>query len=137
MPFLRCITIIVNKTNTIENVIIETKSLKAIVPIKNELDKADANDKLPKKLLVEGINSMIKNTTNEITAAIIWLSVKLDANIPNAIYAIDIKVIPNKVTKKDASCGSPKKVNIIKYPNCTNIVTNTTAQAAIYFPRTI
>ena len=71
--------------NTIENVIIETKSLKAIVPIKNELDKADANDKLPKKLLVEGINSMIKNTTNEITAAIIWLSVKLDANIPNAI----------------------------------------------------
>ena len=60
MPFLRCITIIVNKMNTIENVIIDTKSLSAIVPIKNEFDNADDKDKVPKALLDAGIKSIIK-----------------------------------------------------------------------------
>jgi hypothetical protein len=114
LPFLRCIAIIVNRINTIENVIIDTKSFSTIVPIKNEFDNAADKDKLPTTLFVDGINSIIKNTTKEITAAIIWLSVILDANIPNAIYAIDIKVIPNSETKNDGICGSPKKVNIIK-----------------------
>ncbi len=96
---------------------------------------------ISEKLEPEDINSgnthVITNVTIEIIAAIIWFSVRLDANIPKAIYAIHSKPKPNKVIKAVGISGVPKKHIIPIKIEVNNNAINTIINADINLASTI
>lgn len=72
-----------------------------------------------------------------ITPAIIWFSVKLEANIPKEIYAIAKSKNPNIVTNAVTNCGCPKYSKIPKYKKVNSSVIRTIITAEINLPSTI
>ena len=59
-------------------------------------------------LIISGKNHVAIKNPIESTPAIIWFSVKLDANIPNDIYAKLSKKNPPRVVNAVPKCGVPK-----------------------------
>ena len=64
-------------------------------------------EKLSKLELKFGNIHVITKNPIDIIAAIIWFSVRLDANIPNEIYTITNNKNPNKVPIVVANSGTP------------------------------
>ena len=88
----------------VTNVII---SLIEIIPCGN-LSNISTKENIAKDSWNDGKNHIIKNATIEITAATIWFSVILDANIPNDIYAKLSNKKPPKVESATINDGFPK-----------------------------
>ena len=99
--------------------------------LSDSMDKIELCDAIPGKISIRMKNPIV------ITAAIIWFSVILDANIPNAIYAIPIRTNPSIETNAVVMSGFPKNIKIIKYRNVSNTVINKIITADKNFPRTI
>ena len=79
----------------------------SICPDGNLLNKF-IKEKLENIVLTFGKNHIAIKNTNVMTPAIIWFSVKLDANIPKDIYAAAKIRNPNIETSAVCKCGDPK-----------------------------
>ena len=82
-----------------------------IIPSGN-LSNIVISENIDKFELKFGKNHITINAPIVSTQATIWFSVKLDANIPNEIYAKLNKKNPNKVDKATFKEGSPNCFNI-------------------------
>ena len=98
--------IIVSKIHTIVNDTSDTVSSIGITPSGNFPNRF-TNEIIEKFAEKSGKNHVIMKNPIVIVAAIIWFSVKLDANIPNDIYAIDNNINPTRVSIVAGIAGSP------------------------------